>query len=173
MGYDLRQVSDRSGNFVQDILASGGKLGFIASSNEYYLAWINQAYKPGLAAVISNKLERQSIYNSIKERSTYATTGVKIGLRFTCNDLPMGSVIKTAGAPQFFYEVLGTYLIKCVELIKFDGKYSVLSTNTPLGDTASLNFRDNTFRQKAFYYVRVTQEDGNMAWSSPVWVEQE
>jgi hypothetical protein len=173
IGYDLIQASSGSGSFVRDILAKGWKLGFTASSNEYYLAWINQTYKPGLTAVFSTTLERKSIYNSIKERSTYATTGVKIGLRFTCNNLTMGSAVKTTGAPLLYYEVLGTDKIKSVELIKFDGRYSVLSTNAPLGDTASFHFRDNTFRKKAFYYVRVTQADGNMAWSSPIWVEQE
>ncbi len=172
-GYDFRQAPDDSGSFVQDILAKGWKLGFTASSNGYYMAWINQTYKPGLTAVISTGLDRKSIYNSIKDRSTYATTGVKIGLRFTCNNLPMGGAVKTSGAPLLSYEVLGTGKIKCIELIKFDGKYAVLSTNTPPGDTACFNFRDIAFSKKAFYYVRVTQADGNMAWSSPIWVERE
>jgi hypothetical protein len=33
---------------------------------------------------------------------------------------------------------------------------------------------DRDFRaEEAWYYVRVLQEDGQLAWSSPIWVETE
>jgi hypothetical protein len=74
--------------------------------------------------------------------------------------------------PRLYCEVLGTDRIKSVELVKFEGKYSILAKKTSLNDMASFHFIDNAFMGKAFYYVRVTQEDGSMAWSSPIWVEK-
>jgi hypothetical protein len=37
---------------------------------------------------------------------------------------------------------------------------------------ASFEFTDRNFLpEKAWYYVRVLQQDGQLAWSSPIWIE--
>ena len=43
---------------------------------------------------------------------------------------------------------------------------------TPEFYELSLNYTDNSLlHKKNYYYLRATQIDGNMAWSSPIWVE--
>ncbi|MCP4136093.1 MAG: DUF3604 domain-containing protein [bacterium] len=172
--YDIQQAPRGLGNFVQEALASGWKFGFIGSSDIHYLAYVDQAYKAGFAAVHSPALTRKDIYSSLHKRHTYATTGARIGLRFSCNGSPMGSEITIKGKPEFTGEVLGTAKITKIEIIKYNGSaYSAVHTTLPNTDRAAVSFIDNDFKGTAFYYLRVTQEDGNMAWGSPIWIAEE
>ncbi len=170
--YDIDQAPADSGNFVQDALAKGWKFGFIGSGDLHYLAYINQAYKAGIAAVFSQKLARNGIYRGLYNRETYATTGVRIGVRFSCNGFPMGSETSTTGAPRFKGEVIGTDKIKLIELVKFDGnEYSSVYRIESNKDIVQLDFTDRNFKDDSFYYLRTTQDDGNMAWASPIWIK--
>jgi hypothetical protein len=43
-------------------------------------------------------------------------------------------------------------------------------TNSPKGREAELTFTDREpLEGRSYYYVRVLQADGEIAWSSPVW----
>jgi hypothetical protein len=33
-------------------------------------------------------------------------------------------------------------------------------------------FSDEEFNESSFYFMKVVQDDGNLAWSSPVWVQK-
>jgi hypothetical protein len=46
-----------------------------------------------------------------------------------------------------------------------------LYTATPDREQAEFQYRDaKPPAGEAYYYIRVIQADGNMAWSSPIWV---
>src|SRR5205085_10976384 len=40
------------------------------------------------------------------------------------------------------------------------------------GVPVSFTWADNAFNGAAYYYVRVTQTDGQQAWGSPIWVDR-
>ena len=64
--------------------------------------------------------------------------------------------------------VRGTGPIAKVSVIR-NGKY--LTQQTPNTREVSFTFRDNSPAPgSSYYYVRVEQQDGNLAWSSPIWV---
>ncbi len=44
--------------------------------------------------------------------------------------------------------------------------------STPAAVPVSFTWADNSFNGAAYYYVRVTQTDGQMAWGSPIWVDR-
>jgi hypothetical protein len=47
----------------------------------------------------------------------------------------------------------------------------VIYSVAPAAPEARFRYRDGQpLKQQAYYYLRVIQEDGNMAWSSPIWV---
>ena len=51
-----------------------------------------------------------------------------------------------------------------------DNQY-VYSAEPATGESFELRFRETTLAPgEHYYYVRVEQKDGNVAWSSPVWV---
>ncbi len=178
--YDIEQATKESGNFVQDGLASGRRFGFIGSGDIHYLAYIDQAYKTGIAAVFSPKLEQNEIYNGLYERETYGTTGARIGIRFSCNGFPMGSEIKMEeeNYPHFSGEILGTDFIKTVELIKYDGEkyidiplYKTIDGGDKPLDIFHFDYVGDKYIRGSFYYLRVIQIDGNMGWASPIWLD--
>jgi hypothetical protein len=84
----------------------------------------------------------------------------------------MGDIV-TAQAkedPQFLVRVSGTAAIKQVDLIK---NHAFIYTTRPDTRQARFDFVDQqSSKGESWYYVRVLQEDGQLAWSSPIWIRK-
>ncbi|MDA8908902.1 DUF3604 domain-containing protein [bacterium] len=145
----------------QNALELGRKLGVFASSDH-----ISQHTSYG--GVYCEEFTREGIIEALDQRRTIAATD-KIYLNFTCNDLPLGSILETLEYPKFWFRVDGTAPIKRITLVRNEedwktfGPFADSTFETHLTDDAMLEGENR-------YYVRVEQVDGNMAWSSPVWV---
>ena len=125
----------------------------------------------GKAAVFARELTREAILDACRKRRTYGTTAAKILMDVRVNGHLMGEVIRAKpGQPvTVSVSVIGAGKIKRVEVIR-DNKF--VYTVTPGGKTAKFVFEDSQPRKdRSFYYVRVVQDDNELAWSSPVWVE--
>jgi len=126
----------------------------------------------GLTAVITDSLNRKSIFDAIKRRHTYATTGgKKIILSFQSHKNIMGdSVFHQIGkAKHFKFSCIGTTDIQLIEVIKNN---NVIHTFSPDNIEYSAEFYDIDSIYFTYYYLRITQSDGNMAWSSPIYFFQ-
>lgn len=134
--------------------------------------YLNLSLKGGLTGVITENLSRRNIFKALKNRHCYATTGARILLNFTVNGIMMGSALpynKLESPNNVSFEVNGTDKIKLVELLK--NNQTVCQWFPDRQDFKS-NYVDRENSEKdTYYYLRVTQEDGEMAWSSPIWVE--
>ncbi|MCK5465629.1 MAG: DUF3604 domain-containing protein, partial [Bacteroidales bacterium] len=128
----------------------------------------------GLQATFANKLTRKSLYDGMKLRNTYGTSGARIVLLFSCQGHPMGSQIELgkAESPTFTIEVGGTATIDEVIICKYDGpgwqETNLLANNND--DRWKGRWHDKAFTGKGIYYLRVKQQDGENAWSSPIWI---
>ena len=69
---------------------------------------------------------------------------------------------------HFAVSVLGTQKIR-VELLRNN---QVIKTWEPGEDTLDVAFEDEGLTPADWYYLRVTQTDDHMAWSSPIWVNR-
>ena len=145
-----------------------------------------QQYAPGLTAVICSKYSRESLLEALYQRQCYATTGQRIIVNFQITSAPMGSELSTAIKPGLVVNrhisgyVAGTAKLTTIEIIR---NGDVLHTFSPDGNNFEYEYDDLTsFAQIAlpdpqngapfaFYYLRVTQENGAMAWSSPIWID--
>jgi hypothetical protein len=150
----------------------------------------------GLTGVYAEDLTRSAIFDAIRKRRCYATTGDPIEVVFKVNGHLMGWEITATDGPLIEGEVKGVRKLIAVEVIKYakkDGTPYPFPTvySAPIeGSTAKVWWRDSDFRSDSLYYLRVTQEadpavaaryageDSNpfpseMAWSSPVWVDKE
>jgi len=78
----------------------------------------------------------------------------------------MGREAQASGEMTISLCAAGTAKIVRVEMIK-DGE--ILRRQEPNQETVSVSFRDRG-GEGSYYYGKVVQEDGNMAWASPVWV---
>jgi len=163
------------GNYVQEALASGLRLGIIAGSDRHDYA-VDERFHPidiypgGLTAVQANELTPQALWRSLWNRRVYGTTGKRILLDFFADGLPMGSEYLCPGSPRLHGRVIGTAPIRKAELLRHDARgYTVAWSAAGMGEGV-FDFTDDDLEGGGFYYLRVEQEDGHCAWSSPIWI---
>jgi hypothetical protein len=84
----------------------------------------------GLTCALAESRTRQGIWNALKARRCYGTSGPRIDLSFEIDGQPMGTVRKNASAvASVFAEVKGTAPIESLELFK--GKQVIQSVRPP------------------------------------------
>lgn len=165
------------GHFVQDGLLKGLRFGLIGASDGHGLLWhhgisrIEDEWKTGLAAVLVQTRTREAIMDALKKRRVYATSGQRIRLLFRSESHWMGDTLSTTAPPRFTIDVEGTAALKYVKLIRNGEEVLTLGRDIADGRGVRTTFEDATIQPgNSWYYVRVVQEDGEMAWSSPIWV---
>jgi hypothetical protein len=170
----------KPGSGVFSALALGYRLGFIGSSDSHcgmpgrsYPAdryWCVNA-KGGYACVLATELTREGVFDALRQRQCYATTGVRMILEFSIDHVGMGNTLKVAGpnaARHLRVHAIGTDL-DYLRIIKNNQELVRLPLS---GDEAHFGFYDDQPAKSGdFYFVRVVQKDENTAWSSPVWVQ--
>ena len=111
--------------------------------------------------------DRQAILDSLRRRQTYGGTDNLI-VEFWANGKFQGSEFEAKDKVELKLKATGTSRIKQIQFIRNN---AVLRTETPGKEQVELAFTD-TLPQPGlnWYYARVVQEDGELAWSSPVWV---
>lgn len=138
----------------------GYRLGF-QSSSDHFSTHISYCI------VLAEKYDRPGILDAMKKRHCYGATD-NIVLDVRCGDHIMGEEFKSVVAPKIDINAIGTGPIKEVVILK-DSK--VVQTMTPGRKEFRESWTDSTPSEGMhYYYVRVMQEDGELAWASPMWV---
>lgn len=185
----VKEVAEGS---IQAALKRNYRFGFVAGGlddrgiySELYDSDQEQ-YSPGITAIVAKEHSRASLFEALYQRSCYATTGARIIITFSLSGAPMGSEINTADKPGCLVNrhlvgtVAGTAPLKAVEIIR-NGKVVksfkpdsywidyVFDDMEPL-EKICLNNKDGK-PPFVYYYIRVVQMDGHLAWSSPIWLD--
>lgn len=153
--------------FAKPLLDSGLRFGFIANSDSHGLLWHHgecrkrDPFRTGLTAVIASSRTREAILEALRARRCYATSGAKTLLDVRVAGFPMGSELDIEGPVEVHVRALGTSDIERVELITPAGVVAADEPKSP-----SVSFIGEI--EGAYVYCRVTQSDGEMAWSSPI-----
>lgn len=160
------------GASVQDALAMGWRLGFVAGTDNHegHPTQRNGRYV-GLTCFRATELTREAIWQAMEQRQTYATSGVPILCDFAVNGLAAGSEgTLSRGEPVHFSTHLhGTAPISIVEIIangaivwqQWPGQWDVELTGIELPPPTG---------EWGYYYLRLRQADGHRAWLSPIWL---
>ena len=157
-----KRSTPKRGCYLQDAWASGIVIGVIASPDH------GGGY--GKAAVYAPELTREAVLDAIRARHTYGTTAAKISLDFRVNGRLMGEkTAATDGKP-----VVCTIRVVCpaeIDRIEVCRSNEFIFRNEPGARSAEVTFVDEKpLAGRSYYYVRVIQKDGEIAWSSPVWL---
>ncbi len=173
------------GGTVREGLARGLRFGFVGATDTNiarpgsFTAQEKRQRLPGLTAVFAPALERRAIYDAIRQRRCYATLGGRPILRFGINGAFMGESLRLPQADTVKHivcDVAGSAELARVEVIKNGAPFFQFVTT----DTGAHNrthdyreeFPDTTPSQPGdYYYLRVQQHDGALAWSSPIWID--
>ncbi|HYM12320.1 MAG TPA: DUF3604 domain-containing protein [Bryobacterales bacterium] len=146
--------------FVWNAWAKGYRLG-VQSSSDHWSTHISYA------CLLAENFTREGLLDAIRRRHSYAATD-NIVLDFRAGDHIMGDSFSSASAPRFALHAIGTGPILQIDLIK---NKTLLYTTRPGTKEASFEFTDRDFSPGTnWYYVRILQQDGQLAWSSPIWV---
>jgi hypothetical protein len=149
---------DRCGAWM---LANGYRYGLVGNGDDHK----GHVGASGVTAVYSESLEPDAIFTAYRARHVYASTNARIRLLFTANGALMGSVLDDAAEKRFAVEVVGEGELKKIDLFRNAEPYQTL---IPQGR----EFRDEIVVRDdgpANWYVRATQKDNQVAYSSPVW----
>ena len=184
----LRQVHDGP-SAVQDLLAQGLKLGFVAGTDTH--ATMPSGYgkepdhghlwaRPGLTAVRADELTRQAVFRGIRGRACYAASGERVYLDVTVDGAAGGTAL--AAKPEV-RRTIGAVLAAKTDITRVDVVRNNVDirTFTPCEWQTSFTLTDDTdlgqvalesphLGRFVYYYVRVTCRSGAKAWSSPVWL---
>jgi hypothetical protein len=161
------------GNFVRDALGRGLRFGFIGSGDSHDghpgLAHLASP-GGGLAAIFSEETTRAGVLRALRARRTYATNGPRIWLRTWLDGNEMGSLTSPSEAPdqELRFAIAAPGPVERVDVIRSGEIVSVVSVSgrRELSET----LRIPSLRSGDYVYLRVVQENGGAAWSSPVYV---
>jgi hypothetical protein len=183
------------GSSVQSALAMGLRLGFVGGTDNHRAQpgskrsnlgglVAEEIINGGYTAVFAPELTREALFDALWDRRCYATTSRRILLDVAMGEHPMGSDLSDDDAAAFADE--RSITIRAIAHGEID-RIEVVRNNETVesvevgGDRESLTYTDPTplaevpsvseqAPDMVFYYVRVIEADGNLAWSSPIWL---
>jgi hypothetical protein len=148
--------------FYRKALEQGHRLGIISSSD-------HRSTHVSFAMVYTEEFSREGIMEGLKKKRTYGATD-NIVLDVRMDGAMMGEVIKS-NKREINIQVIGTDNIKEIVVVKNNQEYKVEHDGKK---EIKVTWRDDNIAEgESYYYVRVMQEDGNLAWSSPIWATKE
>jgi hypothetical protein len=149
-------------HFFQGALKKGVVIGVIASPDH--------GGGVGKACVWAKENSREAILDALRARRCYGTTGARIALEVRVGGHFMGEKTGDGGSGPVEIEVKATCPNDVAKVSICRGGAWV-HEETPASRAFSFTWTDaDAPAGPKWYYVRVEQKDGELAWSSPVWV---
>ena len=109
--------------FARDALERGLKVGFIGGSDDHSgrPGWsaatlAHHGVRGGLTAYLATELTRDAIWDALRSRRVYGTSGERILLDVSVNGQPMGADFTTSEKPIVKVQVHGTSPLDTIEL---------------------------------------------------------
>ncbi len=166
-GYDPKTAKEPANvagwypkGFINLALQKGNKLGFQASSDH----WSTHI---SFFIILSEGRERKQLLDAVKKRHCYAATDYILA-EFRSGDRMMGDDLVTATPPVFQINVVGTGKLAKIDVLRDS---EVIDTLKPNGNTFKGDWIDLKAKEGShYYYLRVLQEDQEIAWITPIWV---
>ena len=163
------------GCFVQDGLARGLMFGIVGGTDthgliwHHHVGWKRDCLRSGLTCLLAKELTREALFDAMKNRRCYGTSGVKMRILFEVEDAMMGQVIKLDKPPRIRVEVMSPTDVQWLQIVRNN---DTINTYGGEGYQTKYSYLDEGIKEgRSWYYLRVITEDGNMGWSSPIWVD--
>lgn len=126
----------------------------------------------GRTVICSPALTEASLYDAMRNHRVYATEDCDLEIVYTLDGHPMGSILKKWHTGETADIVVDLYdptdsAIGQVEVIVNDGAVAARQSLTTACEIIHFSLPANC----SYYYLRITQPDGDVAVTAPVWVE--
>jgi hypothetical protein len=151
--------------YIWNAWAKGYKLGVQSSSDHL-------STHSSYACILAEEFTRQGLLDAMRKRHAYAATDqVVLDCRIATADAGehlMGDIFDSSAQPKLIVKAIGTAAIEQIDVIKNN---TYIYKVNPKAQEASFEYVDLAAQPgENYYYVRVQQADGQLAWSSPIWV---
>jgi hypothetical protein len=158
----------RPAGYVWNAWAKGYKLGVQSSSDHV-------STHTSYACVVVEEFSRKGVMDGLRRRHTYAATDaivVDFRVATSSGEAMMGDIVETSTPPKLLMRVVGTAAVKRVDVVRNNAYlHAIVPGAPPVERDVSLAYVDTApVAGEAYYYMRVEQVDGQLAWSSPVWI---
>jgi hypothetical protein len=164
----------RRSNFEQAcnaLLEAGYHVAFSSDQDNHCANW-GMSYTNRTAVLIPNgvPLTRETFIDAVRARRVFATMDRDAQLVLTANGHLMGERFDNAGALALRVLYAGAAGRSVASVAIMEGVPGRNGSVTPLSVQAETSFTPTGGAH--FYYAKVTQDDGRVLWSAPVWVTQ-
>jgi hypothetical protein len=150
--------------YINLALGKGYRLGF-ESSSDHWSTHISYC------VAVAEKHDRAGIVAALKQRHCYGATD-NIILDVRCGDRIMGDEFKTNETPVLNLHVIGTAPLAGIDVLKDSEVVETLRPTDGNGSHYEGKWQDPKPQAGVhYYYVRVRQKDGQLAWASPMWID--
>jgi hypothetical protein len=170
-----RETETRRSNFEQAcnrLLEAGYHVAFSTNQDNHCANWgASYTNRTGVLLPNGTPLTRESFVAALKARRVFATMDKTAQLVFTANGRMMGERFVNRGPLTLEANFASSTGKKVAAVAIMEGVPGRNGTVTEVSNLATASFTPSPGAH--FYYARVTQEDGNVLWSAPVWVTQE
>ncbi len=122
----------------------------------------------GITALFVEDDSRRAIFDAIRARRAYATTGAPIIVLASLDGQPAGSELAPAEAPTLDLEVHGTAPLE--EVVLFDNGSPWIPIDVEGATARASLLLPRRPADGSYLHVRVRQTDGELAWTSPFWI---
>ncbi len=174
----VRYTAGRSSDgphYARDAWAAGHPMGVVAASDDHQ----SHPGLPhlGLTAVFAPELSREAVFDALRNRASYGTTGQRVLLEFTAAGLSMGEEGEAEGGVEGGVVVAAPSDIRYAEVLAYrDGEagWSVVDRWDEPGRLLETPFSLRVDAPTTVYLRAELAEPANgrvvRAWSSPIWL---
>lgn len=143
-----------------------------ASNQDNHCANWGRSYTNRTGVLLPNGVSFSSanFINALKARRVFATMDKNSQLILTANGRLMGERFQNSGALALTANFANSQGRSASTVTIFEGVPGRNGTVTALASSATATVTPAIGQH--FYYAKVTQDDGKILWSAPVWVEQ-
>ena len=169
-----REGETRRSNFeaaCNKLLEAGYHLAFSSNQDNHCANW-GAAYTNRTAVLVPNgeALTRDSFVAAVRARRVFATMDKESQLVFSANGHLMGERFDNRGPLRFSVQFANGAGRRAASVAIMEGVPGRNGAVTQLAGEASVTVTPSPGRH--FYYAKLTQDDGRVSWSAPVWVNQ-
>ncbi|MDI3293657.1 CehA/McbA family metallohydrolase [Janthinobacterium tructae] len=155
-------------------LAAGYHVAFSSNQDNHCANW-GASYGNRTAVLVASPaagmpVTRDSFIDALRARRVFATMDKHAQLLFTANDRLMGERFDNHGPLHLATHFSNSAGRQAAAIAILHGVPGGNGSVTPISDQAETTLTPAPGPH--FYYARLTQDDGNIVWSAPVWVNQ-
>ncbi len=155
-------------------LAAGYHVAFSSNQDNHCANW-GASYGNRTAVLVitdaaNAPLSREQLFEALRARRVFATMDKHAQLLFTANGKLMGERFENRGPLHLATSFSNSAGQQAAAIAIFHGVPGGNGSVTQVSDQAEVTVTPAPGPH--FYYARLTQDDGNIVWSAPVWVMQ-